>query len=146
MQLLDERRQPLAWMVGGEEVTLVIRAQAREHLRRPIIGFYFKDRLGQFLFGDNTFLPYRDRPVAAAAGEIVEARFRFRLPVLPAGDYSVCVALADGTQQEHVQHQWIHDALMLKSHTSSVITGLVGLPMEQINLEVVSSSRQAEGQ
>jgi lipopolysaccharide transport system ATP-binding protein len=56
--------------------------------------------------------------------------------ILPVGDYSITVALAEGTQSDPVQHHWVHDALLLKSHSSSVSTGLVGVPMSNIRLSV----------
>ena len=57
------------------------------------------------------------------------------MPILPPGTYSVTVAVANGTQQDHVQHHWIHDALFFKSESSMVATGLVGIPMLRISLE-----------
>lgn len=136
--LKDTDGHPLTWIVGGEEVCLEIGAQVVDEsaLDRPIIGFYIKDRLGQTLFGDNTFMAYRDIAVQCETGDRLKAAFSFRMPTLPRGDYSVNVALAAGTQDEHVHHHWIHDALMFKSHSSSVVHGLVGLPIHNIHLEV----------
>ena len=56
------------------------------------------------------------------------------MPILPRGDYAVTVAVADGTQEDNVQHHWIHDALVIRSVSSSVCTGLVGIPMLDINM------------
>jgi lipopolysaccharide transport system ATP-binding protein len=36
-----------------------------------------------------------------------------------------------------VQHHWLHDAMILRVHASSVCFGLVGLPMKKISLENV---------
>ncbi|KAB0597436.1 ABC transporter ATP-binding protein [Castellaniella defragrans] len=127
--------QRMAWVVGGELTDLVVRVRVREPLDRPIVGFYVKDRLGQTLFGDNTYLSYADDPVAATVDQCLTARFRFPMPLLPAGDYSIAVAVADGTQEEHVQHHWIHDALLFRSQCSAVSAGLVGIPMLDIRLE-----------
>lgn len=132
--LTDEGGVPLSWVVGGEKVSLFIKCVANVDLRSPIVGFFVKDRLGQTLFGDNTFLAHRDAPVPVREGQTLEARFDFCMPLLPVGDYSVCVAVADGTQDTHVQHHWIHDALLFKSHSSSVCTGLVGIRMTKIVL------------
>lgn len=63
------------------------------------------------------------------------AQFHFQMPRLPAGDYSVAAAVADGTQQAHVQHHWIHDALCFRSESTSVAAGLIGIPMAHIQLE-----------
>jgi lipopolysaccharide transport system ATP-binding protein len=138
--LADEHGTPLSWLIGGALSRLIIRIRANEDLKQPIVGFYLKDQRGQWLFGDNTFLTYRDAPLKVRNGQTFEAVFDFRMPILPAGDYSICVAIADGTQEEHVQHQWIHDALILKSHSSSASTGLVGIPMTDIRLSAIGDA------
>jgi len=134
VQLCDQAGAPLAWAVGGEEVALHIDALALQDLHQPIVGFVVKDRLGQALFGDNTYLAYADRPHACPVGELLRARFVFQMPRLPVGDYSITIAIADGTQQEHVQHQWIFDALTFRSESTSASAGLVGIPMACIEL------------
>jgi lipopolysaccharide transport system ATP-binding protein len=136
VQLLDRDGAPLSWAVGGEDVILDIRCLAYKDILRPIIGFHVKDRLGQVIFADNSFLVYQHRPQVVAQGCELVARFEFRLPVLPSGDYSITVALADGSQDNHVQHHWMHDALIVRVHASSVCSGLVGVPMKEIRLEV----------
>jgi lipopolysaccharide transport system ATP-binding protein len=132
--LKDESGAPLAWVIGGELVKLCICCTLIERLASPIIGFIVNDRLGQALFGDNTYLTFVRQPVKADANEVLEAEFFFQMPILPVGEYSVTVAIADGTQQEHMQHRWIHDAMILKSVSSSVCTGLVGVPMLAISM------------
>jgi lipopolysaccharide transport system ATP-binding protein len=132
--LLDQDEIPLAWIVGGEKVTLRVVVQAHEDLPSPIIGFFVKDRLGQVLFGDNTYLTYRDL-VQCMAGETLQADFVFYMPLLPPSDYSITVAIANGTPHAHVQHQWIHDAVMFKSDSSSVAAGLIGIPMLEVRLQ-----------
>ncbi len=134
VELRDSEGRRLAWCVGGEEVGLRVRCEAHVDISSPIISFLVKDRLGQALFGDNTCLTYLNAPLQMKAGERFEALFEFRMPVLPVGDYSICVAVAEGTQMEHLQHHWIHDALVLKSHSSSVCTGLVGIPMHDVQM------------
>ena len=105
-------------------------------MEAPIIGFTIKDRLGQALFGDNTYLSRREDPLFCEAGNEIQAEFTFLMPTLPAGDYSVNAAIANGTQSQHVQHHWIYDAVLFKSESSSVSTGLIGIPMQHIKLDV----------
>lgn len=137
VKLLDDKNIPLSWVVGGELVTLSIECQANKDIVSPIIGFHLKDRLGQELFADNTYISYRDNPQKISKGQRFEAKFVFRMPILPKGDYSVTTAVAEGTQQAHIQHQWIHEALIVKSHSSSVCTGLVGIPMHRITISTL---------
>jgi lipopolysaccharide transport system ATP-binding protein len=134
--LEDEEGRALSWVVGGEVVSVVVRARTTRTILRPIIGFLVKDRLGQNLFGDNTYLSYADRLLEAPAGDILTARFSFRMPILPPGDYTVDVAVAQGTQEDHIIHCWNHDALAFKSHASSYHQGLIGIPMQQVVLEI----------
>ena len=136
VEFLDKEGSPLAWVVGGEQVTLRVHAIAHEPLEAPIIGFTIKDRLGQALFGDNTYLSRREDPLFCEAENEIQAEFTFLMPILPAGDYSVNVAIANGTQSQHVQHHWIYDAVLFKSESSSVATGLIGIPMQHIKLDV----------
>lgn len=134
--LLDDQGAERKLIRGGELVDLVIDAAVAADLERPIFGFYVKDRLGQRLFGDNTYLTYSEQIVSAKSGNGLRARFRFRMPVLPVGAYSIDVALATGTQDDHTQQHWIHDALDFRATESSMRTGLVGIPMLDIRIEV----------
>ena len=134
VSFLDVNNHPLAWIVGGEQVTLKIEALTHSALDAPIIGFHVKDKLGQALFGDNTYLNYAQSPVSTQGQDKVIAQFTFMMPRLAKGEYSVSVAIADGTQQDHVQHHWIHDALHFKSESTSVAAGLIGIPMSNITL------------
>jgi len=127
---------PYHWVVGGEIVNLVIRAQTFENMESPILGFVVKNRLGQFLFGDNTYLSYADVPKTAAKGSTLEAIFKFRIPRLPVGDYVISAAFANGPQKQHVTHHWLHEAITFRSHRSSVGQALVGLPMLDIKLTI----------
>ena len=65
--------------------------------------------------------------------------FKFNMPILPPGDYSIGTAFANGTQNDHVQHHWIHDALVFKSESSNVSAGLIGIPMINIKFQTNSS-------
>lgn len=133
--LSDDEGRRMSFIVGGEICTLNVRVEAVQPLERPIVGFFVKDRLGQMLFGDNSYITYAERPPRIDSGETLSARFRFPMPLLPVGDYSIAIAVADGTQIDHVQHHWIHDAVVFRSHCSAVAAGLVGIPMLDIALE-----------
>lgn len=133
VEILDGRGRPLSWVVGGELVTLEVMAHANSKLDGPIIGFYLKDRLGQDLFGDNTLLTPGDATEVVPGGRFC-ARFKFQMPRLKAGDYFFTIAVAEGTLESHVIHQWIHEALTLKSHAPEWASGLIGIPMLDIQL------------
>jgi len=137
VQLLDGDGEAHRLTVGGEIADLTIEAEVIAPIEAPIFGFYVKDRLGQRLFGDNTYISYRDQPVHAQPGMRLRAHFRFRIPVLPSGDYSIDVALATGMQENHTQQHWIHDALTFRASESTMRHGLIGIPMYAIEIEQV---------
>ena len=137
VKFLDTEGNPVVCIAGGEAVDLVIEIMATAELSSPIVGFYIKDRLGQQLFGDNTYLSCMDRRIQTGPGTRLQARFRFRMPILAAGDYSVDAAVATGTQIDHTQQHWLRDALVFKASQSSVRHGLVGIPMHKIEFEQV---------
>ncbi len=120
---------------GGESVTLTIEAIAHQSFDSPIIGFMVKDRLGQVLFGENT-LPFTTvQPEIIAAGSKFRAHYRFTLPMLPNGEYSMMVSLANGDINNHVQHHWLHDALIINVSSSDVRWGLVGIKFDEVKME-----------
>ncbi len=124
----DEEDRPLKWVVGGEIVKIKMEIESSIDLDRPIAGFILKNRTGQDLFVENTFLTYLDHPPLIEAGSRFTAVFTFRMPVLARGDYSLSVAVANGTQHDHVQHHWVNDALIIKSRATHAL-GMVGLDM-----------------
>ena len=125
---------------GGERVRMTIQAVAHQSLERPILGFLVRDRLGQDLFGENT-LAYTDlNPCRFESGDTMVGEFEFTLPMLPNGQYVVMASLADGTLIDHIQHHWLHDALVLNVSSSKIRWGLVGVPFSKVFLRQLNGS------
>jgi lipopolysaccharide transport system ATP-binding protein len=137
VSLRDEQGRALAWVVGGERVMLDVEVVAEEDIETPIVGFYLKDRLGQQLFGDNTYLSTLARERRMPAGQAFRARFEFMMPRLRTGDYFFTIGVADGDKEEHSIQHWIHEALAVRSEAEEWATGLIGIPMADIQLEKV---------
>ncbi len=134
----DDTGAVLTWVIGGEIVHLKIDVRAERELQSPIVGFQVKDRLGQTLFADNTFLITRERPFTVLAGEIYQAEFEFQMPLLPVGDYVIRVATAIGVEHENAMLHCLDNALMFRSTTSGARHGLVGVPMLCIGVKVLA--------
>lgn len=134
--IADESNNPLSWFVGGENIHLKMTINVLSELRNPIIGFTIKDKLGQAIFGDNTYLSTLTDDLSCNDNNTINVEFAFIMPILMNGDYSLSVAIADGDQDNHIQHQWINDVLVFKSMATSASTGLVGIPMKNIKLTI----------
>lgn len=144
--LSDFSGSDLPLLQGGERVVLKITAVAERDIEKPIIGFYIKDQRGQFLFGDNTYLTYRDNTLKVHKGESFSASFHFQMPYLANGDHVILASVAEGTQAQHVQHHWIDDALFFRVHSTHLQRGLIGVPMLSITLESDSSLAEVKDQ
>lgn len=128
-RLLDADGKSLQLLSKAQDVIVQVDAQALQKINQPIIGFFIKNRLGQHLFGTNTINLLPDWQVLGE-GESCQIRFIFRMPLLATGDYSVGVALAEGTQIDHIQHHWIHDALAFKATADPHLTGYLALDID----------------
>ena len=137
VHLFNNQGEALSWVIGGSDVCLQIRCTAKKHLYQPIVGFQFKDKLGQIVFADNTHLAFESAALSVAPQRSLIVRFSFRLPVLPSGDYCVDIAIAEGTQHNHTQLEWVYDALAIRVHASSICFGLIGVPMKSITMDTL---------
>ena len=124
VRLFDEKEHPLSWVVGGEKVILRVIAS----------GASGSEFTNHWIFRQR---PLRTNPclvtipfyrtwieIFCALAEANPGRFCFLYAI------TTCRRLQHygcncqrHTGQEHVQHHWIHDAIMFKSETSSVSTG-----------------------
>jgi lipopolysaccharide transport system ATP-binding protein len=123
---------------GGEKVCLTITAIAHIDLANPILGFNFKDRLAQDLFGENTLPFTTTHKRTAKAGQSFSAQFEFKLPMLPNGQYVVMASVADGNLHSNIQHHYVHDALIVHVSSSQIRWGLVGIPFSKVSLDLES--------
>jgi lipopolysaccharide transport system ATP-binding protein len=136
LQLLKVHEPSSVIFEGGELVRMIIQAKVNAELSSPILGFIVKDRLGQDLFGENT-LPFTTGNVNTAnVGQKLIAEFEFRLPMLPNGQYAVFASVADGDLNNNIQHNFLHDALIINVVSSRVRWGLVGIPFKKISLQI----------
>ncbi len=124
--LLNESGEPLLLLDRQCRVRLRVTCRAMETIESPIIGFFIKDRVGQMLLGENS-LQYANDLIPMAAGNRYQFEFFFMMPHLATGEYSIGVAVGAGTQKDHVQHHWIHDAISFKAMAPPELTGIMAL-------------------
>ena len=134
VSVIGAKGTPTTMVRGGERITLRVGITAVRAVSSAIVGFNFKDRLGQVLFGQNTCTATEQAPVALAAGAHAVAEFTFEMPQLRTGKYSIDIAVAEGTQHEHVQHQWFFDGAVLDVITDGIVIGLLTQPMDSVTL------------
>ena len=95
------------------------------------------------LLGDNTLNSKKSllgepaKPIEA--GDCYITEFEFTLPLLQKGQYSFTLSLAEGSQNDHDQLQWMNDALIIESINNSIAAGIAGVPMHRIELRINNS-------
>jgi len=97
---------------GGEECEVLLDIQARSRLSEPIVCADFRDRKGNLIFGLNTHFIGPSMPEIQGGSQVI-VDFRFKMPLLLNGEYSIAVALADGSPESHVQHHIVNEALII---------------------------------
>lgn len=112
---------------GGELVELHVRALAKVSIQSPIIGFLVKNPRGVEIFGENTLHDLQSAPLYFEAGEEYQIVFRFIFPLLPSGDYTLTVTVADGDFYQHKQLVWRSDILVLRVAAERFRYGLIGV-------------------
>ena len=124
-------------LIGGDEVELKISAIANKYIKSPIIGFLFKDKLGQNLFGENTLAATNSqREIEANIGDQLVAKFKFILPILASGTYTIMASIADGDLASNEQYHWLEEAIIVKITSSKVTYGIVGAFIQSVKLEL----------
>lgn len=130
--LTDRDNNEISSIDSQIEVKLQVSFKANVDLKSVIIGFIVKDRLGQYIFGDNTFGKDISDFGNISANEAGEMIFNFKMPEFSPGTYSIAVAIASGTPQKHIQHHWLHEAVVFNS-LSSLDTGVMFMvPLDHI--------------
>ncbi len=136
--LQDHSGKDLLWGVGGETVSLRLTCFAHEALEDVITGFTIKDRLGQPIISDNSFLSLVGDLPKYAKGDTFYAVFEFVMPILQKGQYTISLAVATGTQNTHIQQHWLHDCILFDAQ-SSIASGLIGVEMKDIRMGILQN-------
>lgn len=104
IRLLNAQGLPVEHVNVGDEAELRFVVRAHADIPRLVLGYMIKDRLGQPVFGTNT---YHTEQVLedVRAGEVVEYRARFAMNV-GAGSYSVSTALVSSDTHLVNNYEW----------------------------------------
>ena len=133
-----ETTQIINVIMGGELVKLTITIKTNGHIANPIVGFLLKNDNGITLLGENSYNKLTKEKIKNLVEDMtIVVNFEFTIPILPNGNYSISISIADGDQTEHKILHWKNDAIILQSQCSSVAAGLAGVPMHSIKMETI---------
>jgi lipopolysaccharide transport system ATP-binding protein len=121
--------KPVHAVQVGEEVEVQVEFECRQEVHDPTVGIVFKDRLGNEIFGTNTF---HQRLKLGVCQPGQRRKVSFLMPMnLGVGHYSLTVALHEGPVHLQRNYDWWEHAFTLQvipgSHPSFV--GVSYLPV-----------------
>lgn len=107
--LVDANGGLLEVVAVGQAVSLCVRAFCNMPADDLVVGYLIKDRLGQPVFGTNTY-HYKHKKSALNVGDLIELNFDFLANIGP-GSYSVAIALHTGDTHLAKNYEWRDQAL-----------------------------------
>jgi lipopolysaccharide transport system ATP-binding protein len=117
---------------AGQACEIGVALHAHNDIANPIVGFIVKDRLGREILGDNTNLIRKELP-SFSSGQRYVITFQIDAwPNLLDGEYSLTVAIADGTLNDNMQCHYLHDAVIFKSIPVRMPGGLLSIPNTKV--------------
>jgi lipopolysaccharide transport system ATP-binding protein len=131
IELLDENGVKQSVVEDCGPICIRVHCLAEVELLCPVVGISIRNQRGMELVSENSYLTYlQNPPPKIDSGKEFYVDFKFFLPYLPAGEYTLGAAIADGAPGEHVQHHRRDDALRFTVLSSHVVYGLFAMPLE----------------
>ena len=135
--LLDEHGTVITTLRGSQWVKLSYRFETLQYIFSPFLSFILIDKNGNRILGASSVT--EDVQFGSLEqGMKATVTFSFEMPELANDEYLISVGLNDGTQAEHVRHQYIVDAYKIRFASDSLKqkqATLVKLPKAVIALE-----------
>lgn len=131
----DEDGRAIMHTSAGKIVKFCMHVKVNKDINHAAFGIMLKDRTGQYVIAEGTDAAFRNQDMRLVKNQIVLVKFEFEMPTLVDGEYLFNVAAAEGIGHNHVQHHWVHDAILMKVLSSRLAQGIVGL--RGINISVV---------
>jgi lipopolysaccharide transport system ATP-binding protein len=135
IELFDENGIKLTVVEDCGSIVIRVHCLAKVELLCPVVGISIRNQRGVELISENSYLTYlQDQPPKIDPGKEFYAVFKFFLPYLPPGEYTLGAALADGPTGGHVQHHRRDDALRFTVLSSHLVYGLFAMPLEDCSI------------
>ena len=138
---LDKSGKCVRRLNVDEEYQMHIVIDFKENMNNIIVGFVLENNKGLPLFDINNYIN-QQQGIAGRANEITEVSFEFRLPRLMRGIYILSTAVAEGTQEKHEMHTWLHGISEIEIINNGYNSSYIEIPakifVEQLDRNLVT--------
>lgn len=105
----DENDNIVALLKPDYIYEVEVLVKANRDIPQMIVGCSFSDVKGIDYLAYNTYAEEKEH-IPISVGKIIRVAFKFKMPSIKKGKYFLDVAVAEGTQEEHIMLTWIHGA------------------------------------
>ena len=123
----DDNNNMVNYLKGGEVYSAHIVAEFFEAMNNK----------GIQILSINSFISNNESTVNIETEGIIEAEFKFKLPIIQKGEYLISPAVAQGKQSEHIMLTWLQNA-------SSIVIDNDGYNLSLIEIENKTEIREYE--
>lgn len=104
---------------GGKKAAFLVDIEIRQDILSPGVGILLKDEYGNHIFTINNYM-YGINLGDFLKGDRIVVEYDFHFPNIRNGSYTFSVAISEGTQENHIQHHWVHDAYLIQTATPDI--------------------------
>jgi len=123
--IVDKLGNVISVFHGGDNFLIELVIKTHKPIEGFLIGFTIKDRLGQKVIEENISKFVEKSPISLEADQTLLIKFDYLMPFLCSGKYTFDFAVAEGTQDAHISHAWIYDAIEIDVIPHSQVFGMV---------------------
>ena len=123
---------------GGELVELNYLSKFNESINGLLLGFTIKDKNGQKIVEENNLNFLNGLKTHIPSNSHVLSTFIFDMPALKGGEYSVDLAIAEGSGESYTHQNWYFDAIQITVIPDSDGSGIFRIRMQAYDFEITS--------
>jgi len=132
VMFLNDKDKPATILSQGTYSKIVCEFYTTIDLYDVAVGVLFKDTLNNEILTFNSYM-YDCSIKKVAANTTTRTTIKFKVPKIHPREYIIAVALSEGSQQNHIQQHWIHEATTINIMSSNNIDGcIISLYPEEI--------------
>lgn len=118
---------------GDENVALEVCLNKTQNMKDLVLGFIVRNRLGMDLFSQKVDLANSKSNVTDVENSVISINFKFKMPRLAKGVYTIYVAVAEKVSSGGVLHHiWSDNSYVFESNNAESFSGLFKVPMKKI--------------
>ena len=121
---LDIDTNPTNILIQGEEIIFICDFATNVDLYQIGIGVIFKDHLNNEILTFNSYM--YDSPLDFISQDTSKrCKIKFKVPKIYPREYTISVSLSEGTQLNHTQQHWIHEATTINIRSKDKIDSCI---------------------